>query len=115
MGKRVLITDYMTWGPPSFHIRMFSTGHLNSPETTLWSFIDVKLELIHPFEIDNTASTATIDFKPILIFAPRHKTISFNTANRAVLESHKRKRRVVHLDWSDLITTWNSALACERL
>src|SRR5215472_18527426 len=81
----------------------------------MWPFFDIQLQLIHSLEIKGDASLAAINLEAVKVLAARGKAGRLDAAYSAVLESHKRKRRVVHIHRSQSTCSRQGSLRNEGL
>lgn len=92
----VLVTDDVSGRPLASNVGMCGLGGENGAKAAAWSLVDVKLKLVHAFQIKRDAAAAAINLKAIVVLAARSEARAFDAPDSAAFEFPERAPRRPH-------------------
>src|SRR5215213_403950 len=94
----VLVSDDVPRRPPPRHVRVLRLGDEERAETGSLRLLilEVRLQLVHPLQVEDQAPLRAVDLERLLRLAPRGQGARLEGPCGPVLEARQERRRVVH-------------------
>src|SRR5215207_11513606 len=82
----VLVADDVSGRPPPLHVRVLRVRHLHGAEAALRPLLEVKLQLVHPLQVEGEAPPAPVDLEAVVVPPAQSEARGLDRADAAALE-----------------------------